>query len=116
MCTVGGGVRLGGDQLIHSADAAKSAERFRMRRGDDVEEVHLFHVIAAAHAETLGGFGGVGGVDELVAAEPDPATDRAHVRRLLPSPAVITQVSSSRTLRRWGSQARDCAALIRLQI
>jgi len=47
-----------------------------LRTGD---EVHLFHVIAAAHAETLGGFGGVGGVDELIAAEPDPATDRAHV-------------------------------------
>lgn len=50
MCTVGGGVRLGGDQLIHSADAAKSAERFRMRRGDDVEEVHL---VACASGGTL---------------------------------------------------------------
>ena len=44
------------------------------------DEVHLFHVVSPPHAEVIGGFGGVGGVDELIAAEPDPAADRAHVR------------------------------------
>jgi hypothetical protein len=45
--------------------------------------VHLFHVVSPPHAEVIGGFGGVGGVDELIAAEPDPAADRVHVRTWL---------------------------------
>jgi hypothetical protein len=44
------------------------------------DEVHFFHVVSPPHAEVIGGFGGVGGVDELIAAEPDPAADRVHVR------------------------------------
>jgi structural maintenance of chromosome 2 len=43
------------------------------------DEVHFFHVVSPPHAEVIGGFGGVGGVDELIAAEPDPAADRVHV-------------------------------------
>jgi hypothetical protein len=45
--------------------------------------VHFFHVVSPPHAEVIGGFGGVGGVDELIAAEPDPAADRIHVSFLL---------------------------------
>jgi structural maintenance of chromosome 2 len=71
--------------ILLAVDDSEASERAcqwmvdNLLRPDD--EVHLFHVVAAAHAETLGGFGGVGGVDELIAAEPDPAADRAHIEQ-----------------------------------
>jgi hypothetical protein len=63
-------------RLRCAADVTRSQTGARCSAGD---EVHFFHVVSPPHAEVIGGFGGVGGVDELIAAEPDPAADHAHV-------------------------------------
>lgn len=62
------------------------------------DEVHFFHVVSLPHAEVIGGFGGVGGVDELIAAEPDPASDRAHVSFVFRSsrkPAIVVTTAAA---------------------
>lgn len=64
------------DDSQASENACQWAVDNLLRDGD---EVHFFHVVSLPHAEVIGGFGGVGGVDELIAAEPDPASDRAHI-------------------------------------
>ena len=63
------------------------------------DEVHFFHVIPLPRPRIGGAFVGVGvgGIDELVFSDPDPAEDAKHVRPSPTRPVKNDQVTALRS-------------------
>ena len=72
--------RLWRDDRYHAQQS--SIRVYDTRRSAVGDEMHFFHVIPLPRPRIGGAFVGVGvgGIDELVFSDPDPAEDAKHVR------------------------------------